>query len=109
MEAIGIRVDFHTAQWPENLKAARAGKLMMWALGCSAAAPDGSAALARYDGRQVGGQNLARFKLPEFDALYERHAVAARRPRAPGAVRRGQALAVAYMPYKYRVTASSPT
>ena len=37
---------FKTAQWPENLKAARAGKLMMWGVGWSAPAPDGEHFLA---------------------------------------------------------------
>ena len=45
MNALGIRVDFIPAKWPENLKNARAGKLMMWNLGYSAASPDGPPSL----------------------------------------------------------------
>ena len=45
MTALGIRIEFLPAQWPENLKAARAGKLMMWSLGVSAADPDGQGGL----------------------------------------------------------------
>ena len=33
MDAIGIRMIFRNAKWPENLKAARAGKLQMWGVG----------------------------------------------------------------------------
>jgi hypothetical protein len=33
-------------KWPENLKAARAGKLMMWALGSLGATPDGQGSLS---------------------------------------------------------------
>ncbi len=33
MNSIGIRVQFTPAKWPENLKNARAGKLMVWNLG----------------------------------------------------------------------------
>ena len=33
MDAIGVRMVFRIAQWPEHLKAARAGKLMMWGVG----------------------------------------------------------------------------
>ena len=33
MKALGIRIEFVPAKWPENLKAARAGKLMMWGVG----------------------------------------------------------------------------
>ncbi|HEX6363550.1 MAG TPA: ABC transporter substrate-binding protein, partial [Albitalea sp.] len=36
MDAIGVRIEFQPAQWPENLKAARNGKLMMWMVGLSA-------------------------------------------------------------------------
>ena len=53
----------------------------------------------RYYGPQVGGQNLARFKLAAFDALYDRMS---RLPDGPerGAFRQAKLLAVAYMPYK---------
>ena len=37
----GVRVEFRIAQWPENLKAATAGKLMMWSVGSTASTPDG--------------------------------------------------------------------
>ncbi len=33
MQAIGLKVEFKVAQWQENAKASRAGKLMMWQLG----------------------------------------------------------------------------
>jgi hypothetical protein len=33
LDAIGVRVSFKPAKWPENLKAARAGKLMFWRVG----------------------------------------------------------------------------
>ena len=36
MKAIGLRIVFKVAKWPENLKASRAGKLMMWGVGWSA-------------------------------------------------------------------------
>jgi hypothetical protein len=40
MTAIGVRIEFKPAKWPENLKASRAGKLMMWGVGWSAGTPD---------------------------------------------------------------------
>src|SRR5205085_1779501 len=40
MDAIGIRMVFRTAQWPENLKASHGGKLMMWGVSWTAG-PDG--------------------------------------------------------------------
>ena len=45
---------------------------MMWPLGTLGRRPRRPGALARYDGPQIGGQNMARFKLPAFDAIYER-------------------------------------
>ena len=103
MEAVGLRVSFFAGKWPEQLKAARAGKLMMWSLGSSAAAPDGQQSLARLYGPQAGSQNLARFKLPEFDALYERMQVLADGPEREDLFRQAKLLAIAYAPYKYTV------
>ncbi|MGH6608932.1 MAG: ABC transporter substrate-binding protein, partial [Burkholderiaceae bacterium] len=45
LKSVGIRVEFLTAKWPENLKLARAGKLMAWNLGYTAASPDGRLSL----------------------------------------------------------------
>jgi ABC-type transport system substrate-binding protein len=70
-DALGIRVKFRTQKWPENLKAARAGKYMIWRVGSSAAGLDGQSSLARFHGKQIGGQNMARFSRPAFDAIYE--------------------------------------
>jgi ABC-type transport system substrate-binding protein len=101
MKALGIRVQSNIAQWPENLKAARAGKLQMWAVGLSAAAPDGVGALARFDSRQIGGQNMARVRLPALDALYDRLQELPDGPERTAAFREAERLAVAYMPYKF--------
>jgi ABC-type transport system substrate-binding protein len=101
LSAVGIQIRFKVAQWPENLKAARAGKLMFWALGTSAAAPDGQGALARLYGPQSGSQNLARFKLDEFDRVYERMRVIPDGPEREHLFLTAKRLTVAYMPYKY--------
>jgi len=103
MTALGIRTTFSIAQWPENLKAARAGKLSMWTVGSYAAGPDGESSLARYDSNQIGGQNMARFKMPEFDTLYKRLQMLPDGPERDALFERAQKLAVAYMPYKVRL------
>jgi ABC-type transport system substrate-binding protein len=103
MNAVGIRVRFNTQQWPENLKAADAGKLMMWMLGESSASPDGQDALARMYGPLAGNNNLARFQLDEFDRLYERAQVLPDGPERAALFRQAQRIAVAYMPYKIHV------
>ena len=104
MDAIGLRVDFELAQWPENLKAARAGKLAIWGVGGSAAGSDGQGALARFDSKQIGGQNMARFKMPEFDALLERMRVIEDGPERDALFDRAKRLAAAHMPYKFRMS-----
>jgi ABC-type transport system substrate-binding protein len=100
MDAIGVRIEFLPAKWPENLKAARNGKLMMWMVGLSAAAPDGQPSLARYHSRQIGGQNMARFKLPAFDAIYERMETLPHGPEREAMFAEAKKIAVAYAPYK---------
>ena len=104
MKALGIRVDAIVAQWPENLKAARAGKLAMWSLGLSAAGFDATPALARYDSGNIGGQNLARFKLPAMDALYARIQRLPDGPERKALFREAEEIALAYLPYKYTLT-----
>jgi ABC-type transport system substrate-binding protein len=103
LHAIGVRVQFQIAQWPENLKAARAGNLTAWALGSSAAAPDSLGALARYDSRQIGGQNMARFRHKAFDVIYEKLQSLPDGPERMALFDEASRLAVAYMPYKFRV------
>ena len=103
MEAVGLRVRFTVGQWPEQLKQARAGKLMLWVLGSSAAAPDGQGALQRLHGPQSGGQNLARFRLPAFDAVYDRLSALPDGPEREALFHEAKRLTVAYMPYKTHV------
>jgi len=101
LNAIGIRIVFKPAQWPENLKAVRAGKLQFWQLGSSAAGSNGQGALARLFGPQIGSQNLARFKNAEFDKIYERMRVIPDGPEREQLFLRAKQLAVVYMPYKH--------
>ena len=100
MEAVKLRVNFETGQWPEHLKKARAGKLQIWALGSAAASTDGQSALFRLHGPQAGGQNLARFNLPAFDALYDRMSVLPDGPEREALFLEAKKIATAYMPYK---------
>ncbi len=72
LAAVGIQLRFFTGQWPEQLKAARAGKLQLWSLGGSAASPDGQDSLAALYSGQIGSQNFARLRLDAMDQLYER-------------------------------------
>jgi ABC-type transport system substrate-binding protein len=103
MDDINVRVSFKPALFPEQLKAARAGQLMSWSLGNSASTPDFQEALQLLYGPAAGGQNLPRFKLKQFDELYERMQVLPDGPERLAALRRAQALVTAYAPHKYNV------
>jgi len=103
LAAIGIRTKTSINQWPEQLKQARAGKLQVWALGGSASNPDGLGSLMRLDSTQWGGQNLARFKNAEADAVYQQLSALPDGPEREAAFRRLQLIAAAYMPYKNNV------
>jgi ABC-type transport system substrate-binding protein len=100
MDAIGVRIEFKIAKWPENLKAARAGKLQMWGVASAATGGDGMGMLTRYYGPQAGLQNLARFRLPAFDAIHERMTQIPDGPERLALFDRAKRLAVAYAPYK---------
>jgi ABC-type transport system substrate-binding protein len=103
MDAINIKIEFKVAKWPENLKASRAGKLMMWGVGWSAGAPDGDTFLALGYGPNKGGANHARFNLPAFNQLYEKQRELPDGPERMALMQDAQKLMVAYMPYKVHV------
>jgi ABC-type transport system substrate-binding protein len=99
--AVGIRVSFFSGQWPEQLKAAYAGKLQMWTLGGSAASPDGLDTLQSYYSQQIGsGQNFARFRHPEIDRIYDQVQRLPDGPEREALFERAKVIATAYMPYK---------
>lgn len=100
LDAIGIRVRFKPAKWPENLKAARAGKLMFWRVGSSANVTDGQSALSRLYGPDAGQANIARFRLAAFDEIYEQLTVLPDGPEREALFLQAKRLAVAYAPYK---------
>ena len=100
---VGIRCDFEIAQWPAHMKAALGGSLQMWMLGSSADVPDGQSALSRFYGPQAGQQNLARFRLPAFDSLYQRMSALPDGAERDALFLQAKRLTVAYMPYKVLV------
>ena len=100
LAAVGLRLRYRTQKWPENLKAARGGQYQMWRVGGSAASPDGQPSLARFHSPQIGGQNMARFRLPAFDALYDRMDVLPDGPERAALFRQAQRLGIAYAAYK---------
>ena len=102
LNAVGLRIVFKPAKWPENLKSLRAGKYQIWSLATSASKPDGQDSLARMYSGQIGAQNYARFRLPAVDKLYDE---ASHLPDGPARMKlfdETKRYATAYMPYKYR-------
>lgn len=100
MNAVQVRMDFKVGQWPEHLKAARAGRLMMWGLGSTAGSPDADGFLQMAYGPQKGEGNLAFFDLPAFDAAYRAQTGLADTPERLALIQQASELLVAYMPMK---------
>jgi ABC-type transport system substrate-binding protein len=103
MDAIGIRLRFKRAKWPEQLKAARAGKLQMWAVGGTAGAPDADGTLASLYGPNTGRANLSRFDLPAYNQLYEQSTRLPDSPQRNALIREMTRLVLAYQPWKVHV------
>ncbi|HEV8692028.1 MAG TPA: ABC transporter substrate-binding protein [Ideonella sp.] len=102
MKALQLKVNFRIGQWPELLKAARAGSFQIWHVGNMSASPDSQGGLQRYDSAQIGGQNMARFRRPEFDALYRRLDALPDGPERDAVFLEAERLAVVWMPYRTR-------
>ena len=100
MDAIGIRIEFKIAKWPEHLKASRTGKLMMWGLGWSATDPDGETFLQMANGPAKGGANHSRFDLPAFNRLFDAQKALPDGPERLALMQQAAKLMIAYMPYK---------
>lgn len=103
MDAIGIRLELEKGQWPEQLKKARAGQLMIWQLGYSAANPDVQDGLGILYGPASGGQNLPRFRHQRFDEIYRELDRLPDGPERLALLREAQAIITAYAPHKYNV------
>jgi len=103
MQAIGIRGVIEPAKWPENLKAAQAGSLMSWFVNSSASQFDGQAGLGMMFSPKIGGDNMARFKSAEFDALYLKMQALPDGPERWALFRQAQRIGIVYAPYKCHV------
>jgi ABC-type transport system substrate-binding protein len=71
LDSIGVKVEFNVQRWPDLLKAARLGQIQAWQLGNINTTPEGFGFMALLYGPHSGFANLARFRLPESDSLYE--------------------------------------
>jgi ABC-type transport system substrate-binding protein len=103
MDALGLRLKIISGQWPEQLKMARAGQIMIWQLAYSASDPDVQSALQILYGPGAGGQNLARFKHARFDEIYRQMQALPDGPERLALLREAQNIITAYAPQKYNV------
>ncbi|MEO3715455.1 ABC transporter substrate-binding protein [Roseateles flavus] len=103
LDAIQVRLKFRFGKWPENLKAANAGRLQMWGVGWSATAPDGDAFLGLGYGPNKGQSNKSRFDLPAYNKIYARQKRLPNGPERQALMTEAQRLLVAYMPFKAEV------
>ncbi len=103
MTAIGIKMEFRFAQWPELVKQSLAGTLMMWNFAWQATEPDSDLFFALSYGPNKASANDARFELKAYDTLYERQRVLPDGPERLTAMHEATRLLVAYMPYKFHL------
>ena len=71
MDAIGLKLVWNKAKWPDLNKQSQLGKLAMWQLAWGADYPDAENFYQNLYGGNIGQSNRSKFKLPAFDKLYE--------------------------------------
>jgi ABC-type transport system substrate-binding protein len=106
MDAIGIRLTFRKATWPDLLKAARLGKLQMRTIGWLANIPDADNFLQLLYGPNADQNNDARFRLPAYDRIYRQAKRLPDSPERDALYHELTRLAVVYAPWKlgiYRI------
>jgi ABC-type transport system substrate-binding protein len=100
LRAVGIRIVYNVGKWPDNLKMARAGKLQMWKLALTATIPDSDSHIQQAFGPAKGENNLSRFDLPEYNAIYEKQNKLPDGPERQALALQAKKLLVAYAPIK---------
>ncbi|HET6264785.1 MAG TPA: ABC transporter substrate-binding protein [Usitatibacter sp.] len=99
LDDIGVRLNIIKGKWPDILKAARIGKVQFWQLGNSSSMPDADSSLSSlYSVNEEG--NLAKFKLPEYDRLYEKARALPDGPERTRLYQEMTKLVVAYAPWR---------
>jgi len=102
-DAIGLKLEFVKQKWPDLLKAARLGQLQMFTLGNISTTPEGFGFLGLLYGQNSGFSNLARFRLPEFDKLYEQARAMPDGPAREKVMQRMNELVTVYAPWNITV------
>ncbi len=100
MDAIGIRFAFRHDRLQELRKMARLGRIPTRTDGWNADYPDAENFMQVLYGPNVGQENHARFRLPEFDRLYEAARALPDSPERTKLFDRMTQLVVAYAPWR---------
>lgn len=103
LDAVGVKLVLRIGQWPEQLKASRAGKLQIWGFGVSGSSPNSGGLLEYMYSKSIGQQNHARFKNARFDELYQKQMLMPDGPERDAVIKEANRILAAYMPYKPRV------
>jgi ABC-type transport system substrate-binding protein len=99
MDAIGIRMTNLKNKWPELNKMSEAGQLQMWGLAWIATIPDADQFFSPLFSKNIGTSNDARFRLPEYDRLFEQERRLPDGPERYALQRRMTDLVIAYAPW----------
>ncbi|MFN9029205.1 MAG: ABC transporter substrate-binding protein [Betaproteobacteria bacterium] len=100
MQRVGLRMRSEYGKWAEQLRASRAGKLMMWTTGWFLTVPDSEGAFVIGVSRFKGVANRAFFSHPEYDALFDRQRVLSDGPERLALLREMKRYFAVYMPYR---------
>ncbi|MEP7205830.1 MAG: ABC transporter substrate-binding protein [Casimicrobiaceae bacterium] len=100
MDAIGIRIAIRKDKLPELRKMARQGKIAFRTDGWNADYPDAENFMQLLYGPNAGQENGARFRLPEFDRLYDEARSLPNSPARTALFDRMTRLVVAYAPWR---------
>ena len=103
MSAIGLRIEFRVAQWPELLKQSLAGTLKIWNFAWQAGEPDSELFFSLAYGPNKGSANDSLFALKAYDELYQRQRTLPDGPERLTAMRDASRLLAVYMPYKFHL------
>ena len=101
LDAIGLRVEFRKDKLPELRKMARAGRIPFASDGWNADYPDAENFMQLLYGPNAGQENQSRFRLPEYDRLYEQARRLPDGPERTAIFGKMQALVVAYAPMRF--------
>jgi oligopeptide transport system substrate-binding protein len=113
MDAIGIKITFNKAKWPDLLKEGKAGKLQFWGVGWISALPDGMSFPGLLYGGRIGQSNYSRFNNADFNKLFEQALITPHSPERTALLRKMNDIAQSFSVwengvYRYQSTLVHP-